>query len=157
MRVAFSSRLPWLSVTLLWLTYSLLGWHLSAYSPVWLVASLGLAVGFAFILVWGSYVLSWITIGLRGVLLALALSALICIAFVFSKLFFQLVLLLVAELFAALEMHTTDFSRNRMLWILILTAEIGIVLGWLTGVVLLPSSGYWFPALNYLDKLYSLA
>jgi len=78
------------------------------------------------------------------------------VAFVFSTLFFQLVLLLVAELFAALEMQTTNFSRNRMLRILILTAEIGLVLGWLMGAVLLPSSDYWFPALEYLDKLYGV-
>jgi len=157
MRLAFSSRFAWLSLALLWLTYSLLGWHLSAYSPIWLAVSLCLAVAFALVLFWGSYVLSWINFGPRGVLLALGLSTLICVAFIFSTLFFQLVLLVVAELFSALEMQTTNLSRRRMLWILILTAEIGVVMGWLIGVALLPSSNYWFPALDYLDKLYGAA
>lgn len=158
MEVAFLSRLPWLPLLLLWLTYVLLGWHLSAYSTIWLVCSFALALILAVILLWSSTrFLPKISLGIRYLILGLTLSALFGAAFVFSRLFLQLVLLLAAELWVDIELLSLDLSRKSVLWILILSTELGLGLGWLTGTVLLPSSRYWSPVIEYLDQLWDLA
>lgn len=158
MEVAFLTRLPWLPLASLWLAYALLGWHLSAYSTIWLAWSFVLAVILAVVLLWGgTYFLPKISPSIRYIILGLALSALVGVAFIFSRLFLQLVLLLAAELWVGIEVQSLDLSRKHILWILILTTEIGLGLGWLTGAMLFPSSHYWFPVIKSLEQLWGLA
>lgn len=145
-------RLPlhWIALVILWLTYTLLGWHLSAYHYSWLIISYGSALIFNLYLTKeGQDIGRLFSFGPRSLVTILVLSGTLTLAVAASSVFALITILLAAELLARVEMQTAGFSRNTAFWALILTAGVGLGLGWLFGALVLPSSQFWIYGLNW--------
>lgn len=148
MKVAFFRKTPWLSLLLFLLTFTSIGWYLSAYNPIWsfwsLVAVFLITVG----IIWfGDDVLRWIGVGSQGLFVVSGLTIVACLAVLASGLFSQVVILLAAEFLARVEMKSAGFSKNHSFCVLAIAAGLGLCLGWATGMTILPSTGWRsFPA-----------
>ena len=132
-------QLPLLPLTLLWLAYGLVGWHLSAHHIVWFVGVLIAIAAIAF--AWTSD--AWLG-GVFGYLPQVLLIALIVsLLITFTALLPMLVtLLIIPALTTALawqEMQVLNF-RGICFWgILIAVAMLGLGVGELTDLLILPS------------------
>jgi hypothetical protein len=135
-------QLPWLVLMLLWLTYGLVGWNLAAYHVIWFMGVLILAL--AMTLSWfGS---RWLkqAIGYipTALLVALMASILTSVALT-SSLFLTIALMpFLATFLAWSEMRFFNFSRTRIFWSLVVIAVLGLGLGELVDLWVLPSARY---------------
>lgn len=139
-------KLPiyWIANAILWLTYTLLGWHLSAYHVSWLIVAFILALLFNFYLTkQGKDIGRLFNFGPRSLITIFALSSLITLAVAASSVFALISILVAAELLARVELQTAGFRRSVAFGIMLATATLGLTLGWLFGNTLLPSSRYW--------------
>lgn len=136
------SRLPWLSLILLWFAYVLVGWNLAAHHVIWFMGLLIMAL--AMTLSWvGS---RWIKQALAYIptvlLVALTVSILVTLAFT-SSLFLALALVpLLTTFFAWNEMRFFNFSQARTFWGLIAIAVLGLSVGEVFDLWVLPSARY---------------
>ncbi len=146
MNVGFLSRSPWLPLVLLWLAYALLGWYLSAHHIVWLlgafVAVLSLAVA------WKSSPLleRFVRFGFQGwfavLTISLILSISVALAVTWSIFLPLIVIPLVTTILAEVEMRFVGLSRLNTFLFLTVMAGVGLGLGELIDIVLLPSMRY---------------
>lgn len=139
-------KLPihWIAIAILWLTYTLLGWHLSAYHFSWLIVAFTLSLILNFYLVKQSKDLGRLfNFGPRSLITIFVLSSLITLAVAASSVFALISILVAAELLARIEMQTAGFRRSLAFGILLTVVTLGLTLGWLFGSLLLPSSRYW--------------
>lgn len=143
MKAAFLRKIPWLSLGLFLLTFSLIGWYLSAYSVIWSFWSLVVVLLITVGIIWfGDDVLRWLGVGSQGLFVVSGLTIVACLAVLSSGLFAQVVMLLAAEFLARVEMKYAGFSRNHTLCVLAIIAGLGLGLGWATGVMIHPSEGW---------------
>lgn len=146
MNVAFFSRIPRLPLVLLWLTYALLGWELSAHHIVWLVgafvAALALAVAWKSSPLLESLVMfcsqGWVVL----LLISLIISISVALAITCSILLTLIVMPLVTTFFAEVEMSFAGFSKRNTFLFLTVISGVGLGLGELIDIVLLPSLRY---------------
>ena len=146
MNVGFLSRSPWLPLVLLWLAYALLGWYLSAHHIVWLlgafVAVLSLAVA------WKSSPLleRFVRFGFQGWFAVLTISLILSISValaVTQPILLPLIVMPLATTFLAeLEMNFAGFSQINKFLTLTIIAGLGLGLGEIIDIVLLPSLRY---------------
>lgn len=146
MNVAFFSRIPRLPLVLLWLTYALLGWELSAHHIVWLVGAFVAALALA--AAWKSSPLfeRLVLFGFQGWFVLLLISLIISISValtVTSSILLSLIFLpLVTTFFAEVEMSFAGFSKRNTFLFLTVISGVGLGLGELIDIVLLPSLRY---------------
>jgi len=139
-------KLPihWIAIAILWLTYTLLGWHLSAYHISWLILAFTLALILNFYLTkQGKDLGRLFNFGPRSLITIFALSSLVTLAVAASSVFALISILFAAELLARVEMQTAGFRRSVAFGMMLTIATLGLALGWLFGNTLLPSSRYW--------------
>lgn len=150
MGVAFLRRVPWVSLALLLLSFALLGWYLSSYHPIWSFWSFVAVVTATMALIWGgNSLLRWLKIGSQGLFFSLGLALVACLAVLVSGLFAQVIMLLGAELLARIQMQFAGFSKNQTLWVLTVVVGLGLGLGWMAGVMLLPKEETSLIQLSY--------
>lgn len=136
------SKLPWLAVILLWFAYALVGWNLAAHHVIWFMGLLIMAL--AMTLSWvGS---GWIKQALDYIptvlLVALTVSILVTLAFT-SSLFLTLALVpFLTTFFTWNEMRFFNFSQTHTFWGLIAIAVLGLGVGELLDLWVLPSDRY---------------
>lgn len=139
-------KIPWLALGILWLAYVLLGWHLAEHHIVWLVGAAVIAV---MLTTAGKGTpllkqLSWFSSqGLfRTVAVSLAIT-LCVILFVSDFQFLGLIFLPVAATFwADLEMRSAQFEQHQILLWFAAIAGLGIGLGEIIDLFLIPSIPY---------------
>ncbi|NJR56474.1 MAG: hypothetical protein HC768_19130 [Acaryochloris sp. CRU_2_0] len=136
------SKLPWLALILLWLAYALVGWNLAVYHVIWFMGLLIIAL--AMTLSWfGS---RWIKQALNYIptvlLVALTASILVTLALT-SSLFLPLALIpFLTTFYAWSEMRFFNRSQNSTFWSLIAIAILGLSVGELLDLWVLPSARY---------------
>ena len=146
MNVAFLSRIPRLPLVLLWLTYALLGWDLSAHHIVWLVGAFVAALALA--VAWKSSPLfeRLIMFGFQGwfvlLLISLITSILVALIVTCSILFNLIIMPLVTIFFAELEMSFAGFSKRDTFLFLTVISGFSLGLGEMIDIVLLPTLRY---------------
>ena len=146
MNTTFLSKTPWLSLLLLWLTYALLGWYLSAHHIVWLVGVFVAAVALA--LTWKSkpwleHLMEFASQGLFVVLIiSLIFSISVSLALTRSLLLALIVVPIVITFLAELEMRFAGLSKFNAFLFLIIIAVLGLGLGEMVDIVFLPSMRY---------------
>lgn len=144
MRAAFLRKIPWLSLALFLLTFSLIGSFLSAYSPIWSFWSLITVLLLTVLIIWfGDDILRWVGVGSQGLFVVSGLTIVACLAVLASGVFAQVVMLLAAEFLARVEMKSAGFNRNHTLLVLATIAALGLGLGWTTGTLLFHSESFY--------------
>lgn len=146
MNIGFISRIPWLGLVLLWLVYALLGWYLSAHHIAWLVGAFVAALALAIVSKsspWVDYLLKFISQGLVAFLLiSLIISTSVALAVTQPILLPLIVMPLITTFFAELEMSFAGFSQINKFLIVTIIAGLGLGLGEIIDIVLLPSLRY---------------
>lgn len=138
-----SYRLPWMSLGLLWFTHVLLGWYLAAHHVIWLVG-IGAIVVMLILTGTGGALLrqiSWFTS--RSLFIAISVSVLVSITiflFVTDFQFLGLIFLPAMTMFLAdLELRSAAFSERQTLLLLVGVAGLGVGIGEIVDLILLPS------------------
>ena len=143
MNVKTFNKVPLLPLMLLWLTYTVLGWYLSAHHIVWLVGAF--IIVFALAVGWNSSywlerLVEFISQKLVTVLIvSLVITTLVALATTWSILL-ELILLPLGTVFLAeIEMCFAGFNRlNRFLMLTVLTG-LGLGLGEMIDILFVPS------------------
>ncbi len=137
-----ASKLPWLALILLWFAYVLVGWNLAAHHVIWFMGLLIIALAMTLSWVgsrWIKHALAYIPTVL---LVALTVSILVTLAFT-SSLFLALALVpFLTTFFAWTEMRFFNFSQTYTFWRLIVIAVLGLSVGELFDLWVLPSARY---------------
>ncbi len=136
------STLPWLALILLWFAYALVGWNLMAHHVIWFMGLL--IIAFAMTLSWAGS--RWIKQVIERIpsllLLALTASILVTLALT-SSLFLPLAFIPFLTTFLAWnEMRFFKLSQIRAFWGLIAIAVLGLSIGELFDLWVLPSARY---------------
>lgn len=146
MNAEFLSRTPWLALTLLGLSYALMGWYLSAHHVLWVVGismtltTLAIAWKGTAIVENLSLLKSTSLLGLiiLGLLLSLPVALLVG-GSLFLNLFF---LPVTTTLFAEFEMRSAGFTQRQLFFYLTLLAGCGIGFGEAIDLALIPSTRF---------------
>jgi cation transport ATPase len=140
-------RIPWLALTLVWLGYVLLGWHLSIYHIAWEVSAWVMSLLLTILCIWGGgSIYRLLRMGPRSIFTMLMLSAAVTVAAVASAIFALITIVLAAEVLTRVEMLISGFNQWQILITLSLVATLGMTVGWWAGTTneyLLPN-GLWF-------------
>ncbi len=136
------SNLPWLALILLWFAYALVGWNLVAHHVIWFMGLL--IIAFAMTLSWAGS--RWIKQVIERIpsllLLAFTASILVTLALT-SSLFLPLAFIPFLTTFLAWnEMRFFKLSQIRAFWGLIAIAVLGLSMGELFDLWVLPSARY---------------
>jgi len=136
------SKVPWLSLTLFWLAYVLVGWTLAAYHIIWFVE--------VFIAV-ATVALVWATTPRLGrlvgdfpqvLLVVLAASGLVALAAT-QFIFFTLVFIpFITTFLAWQDVLSLKLGKLYSFWLLVAVALSGLGLGELVDIFVLPSLRY---------------
>lgn len=140
------SRIPWLPLVLLWLAYALLGWYLSAHHIVWLVGAFVTAFALAIASKsspWLEHLIRFSSQGLVAVLItSLVISTSIALVTTWAILLTLIVIPLGTMFLAEVEMRFAGVSKQNTLLFLTVVAGLGLALGEIIDIVLLPSIRY---------------
>lgn len=125
---------PLLALSLMALSYGLMGWYCAALDAFWNTSSWLLALALTMAFVWGwNTVLRVVMLTPRILVLILALSMTLTIAVSFSDLFVLMIMLIASTLFSRLELQTAGVHRIWTLVIISVIAGSMIGAGWSVG------------------------
>ncbi|OUL17896.1 hypothetical protein [Nostoc sp. 106C] len=142
MNIDFYNRIPWIPLVLLWLAYTLLGWYLAAHHIIWLAGGFITAVALAIARKSITWLEQLFSFGSQTLVIILFLSISIALVATWSLLF-SLFLIPVATTFLAdLEMRFSGFSKFDSFLVLTVLAVLGLVIGEMVDILVLPSSRY---------------
>ncbi|OUL23277.1 hypothetical protein BV378_21565 [Nostoc sp. RF31YmG] len=142
MNIDFYNRIPWIPLVLLWLAYTLLGWYLAAHHIIWLAGGFITAVALAIARKSITWLEQLFSFGSQTLVIILFLSISIALVATWSLLF-SLFLIPVATTFLAdLEMRFAGFSKLDSFLALTVLAVLGLVIGEMIDILVLPSSRY---------------
>lgn len=136
------TKVPWLSLILLWITYVLVGWNLAAHHVIWFVVLL--VIIFSMTGSWaGSKLLEQSLSYIPQVLLVvLAISVLATLSLT-SSLFVTLGLTpFLTTFFAWNEMRFLNFNQRFTVWTLIGMTLLGLGVGEFLDLKVIPSARY---------------
>lgn len=129
-------------LALLWLAYTLLGWYLAAHHIIWLAGGFITAVALAIARKSITWLEQLFSFGSQTVIIILFLSLSIALVATWSLLF-SLFLIPVATTFLAdLEMRFAGLSKFDSFLVLTVLAVLGLVIGEMVDILVLPSSRY---------------
>lgn len=144
MKVPSAGKLPWLAFAILWLTYLVLGWHLSAFHFAWSIGLFLGAISLNLALTTEGYELGRLfSFGPRSILTILLLSGTVTLAFAAAAVFALLLILLASKLLTRVEMQICGFSNRTAFWALSIISTLGLAGGWLFGTLVFQSSNFW--------------
>ncbi|BAY27084.1 hypothetical protein NIES2100_69050 [Calothrix sp. NIES-2100] len=134
--------MPWMPLALLWLAYTLLGWYLAAHHIIWLAG--GFIAGVAIAIARKS--ISWLerllTFGSQTLVIILFLSISIGTIATWSIIYSLFLIPLATTFLADLEMRFAGFRKLDSFLILTVLAVLGLVVGEMIDILILPSSRY---------------
>ncbi len=142
MDVGFFNRFPVMPLVLLWLAYTLLGWYLAAHHIVWLMGAFIVAVAIGIVrksIVWLERLVAF---GSKTLVVILFVSASVAFVETWSLLFSLFVIPLATTWLADLEMRFAGFNKTDSFWILTVLAGLGLTVGEIVDILLLPSSRF---------------
>ncbi|QIR37481.1 hypothetical protein HCG51_12700 [Tolypothrix sp. PCC 7910] len=140
MNIEFYSKIPWMSLGLLWLAYALLGWYLAAHHIIWLVGGFIAVVALAIVRKSIYWLERLINFGSQTLIVVLFLSLSIAIVATWSLLFSLFLIPVVTTLLADLELRFAGFNKIDAFLVLTILALLGLVVGETIDILLLPSS-----------------
>lgn len=146
MNIRFTSKIPWLSLSLFSLTYALIGWYLSAHHIVWLVGAFVATAALA--ITWKSSPLltklvEFCSQGLIVILVtSMVISMLVALAVTWSMLLKLFVVPLAATFLAEIEMESAGFCQINKFLFLATLAGLGLSIGEAIDIGLIPSIRY---------------
>lgn len=124
--------------------YGLVGWHCSAYNPLWNIGSWAFAIGLTYLFLWRWRMISRAILrGPKTLVSMLALSLTLTMAISFSRLFLTLILVVSSTIFTRLELQGAGLNRFWTLVTLSIVSGGMIGLGWVLGKTFYPGSPYW--------------
>ncbi len=132
-----TKMLPWAALALLLFAYSTIGMFLAEFSIAWF--SWALAIGGAFLVTmvftFPQFQLKrefsrWLQSDIGAFILLVIASALLSVMLLWLHIFLRLVTILAAETLARLELSSSGFSVVKSFWLLMITALLGLALGW---------------------------
>ncbi|HEY9849661.1 MAG TPA: hypothetical protein V6D28_09405 [Leptolyngbyaceae cyanobacterium] len=140
MNLVFLKKIPFAPLSLLCLAYALLGWYLSAHHLFWLVGAFIVAVTLTIAwknLIWlenleKSTFLTWLV----ALMVSLSIALIATHWILLSGL---IILLLATTSLANIEIHLAGFSKQDKFWILIISVVLGLVIGEIIDIAVLPS------------------
>lgn len=143
MNLVFLKKIPLASLALLCLAYALLGWYLAAHHLFWLVGAFIAAITLTIAwknLIWLEKLekytfLTWIVALIVSVSIALIATHWILLSGL-------IILLLATTVLANIEIHLAGFTGQEKFWILIISAVVGLVIGEIIDIAILPSIRY---------------
>lgn len=143
MNLVFLKKIPLPSLALLCLAYALLGWYLAAHHLFWLVGAFMAALSLTIVwknLIWlenleKSTFLTWIVALMVSVAIALIGTHWILLSGL-------IILLLATTILANIEIHLAGFTKQEKFWILIISVVLGLVIGEIIDIAVLPSIRY---------------
>ncbi len=127
---------------LLWLAYALLGWDLAAHHIIWLAGAFVAAVAIAVVRKSFSWLEYLVEFGSRALVIILFLSASIALVATWSLIFSLFLIPIATTWLADLEMRFAGFNKLDSFWILTVLAGLGLIMGEMVDILLLPSSRY---------------
>ncbi len=140
MNLVFLKKIPFAPLALLCLAYALLGWYLSAHHLFWLVGAFIVAV--ILTIAWKNLIwleklekytfLTWLV----ALMVSLSIALIATHWILLSGL---IILLLATTSLANIEIYLAGFSEQDKFWILIISAVLGLVIGEIIDIALLPS------------------
>lgn len=143
MNLVFFKKMPLLSLALVCLAYALLGWYLAAHHLFWLVGAFMAALSLT--IVWKNIIwleklekytfLTWIVALMVSVSIALIGTHWILLSGL-------IILLLATTILANIEIHLAGFTKQEKFWILIISVGLGLVIGEIVDIAVLPSMRY---------------
>ncbi|MBW4685105.1 MAG: hypothetical protein KME40_08385 [Komarekiella atlantica HA4396-MV6] len=142
MNVEFLHRMPLMPLILLWLAYALLGWDLAAHHIIWLAGAFVAAVAIAVVRKSFSWLEYLVEFGSRALVIILFLSASIALVATWSLIFSLFLIPIATTWLADLEMRFAGFNKLDSFWILTVLAGLGLIMGEMVDILLLPSSRY---------------
>jgi hypothetical protein len=136
------TRIPIKPLILIWLAYTWLGWYLSAYHIGWLVGALVLI--FVLTLIWKttSWLEKLIEIGSKTLVVVLFLSLSVALVASWSLLFSLVLMPLATTMLTNMELRLSGLTRLDRLILLSVSAGLGLVIGEVIDICLLPSIRY---------------
>lgn len=136
-------KFPFIPLGLVGLGYTLVGWRLSAYNPVWGIISAGLAGIITVLLIWGTgSILRVMRLGPRSILTMLFLSSAVTMVVVAPSIFALIAILLATETLVRLEMQSAGYRGSQILAVIMQVALLGILVGWAIGNYLVPGQPF---------------
>jgi hypothetical protein len=149
MNVKFRRRLPWLSLALLCLAYTLLGWYLSAHHIFLLIGAFGVSLSLAFI--WKN--IPWLerllTSGYQGLLAVASISILLSLLVTWSPLITLIVLPVLTAFWAGVEVQLAGFNKLDTLLLLVSIAVASLGLSEVIDIIFWQCSRSAFWCLNW--------
>ncbi|MGM3305335.1 hypothetical protein ACSQ6I_04985 [Anabaena sp. WFMT] len=142
MNIVFFHKVPVNALVLLWLAYNLLGWYLAAHQIAWLVGAFVAVLAIAIVRKSNSWLESLLVFGSQTLIVVLFLSASIALIAIWSILFSIFLIPLATTLLADLEMRFSGFNKKDSFWILTVIAGLGLAVGEMIDILILPSIKY---------------
>lgn len=143
-----AKKFPWLSLTLLLVSYSTLGWVLAeAKSSLYtLLLAVALVLLFTEILAAPAsnsrkFINRWLSSDSKAFVLILALAFFAGAIVVWIDIVAHIFVLMSAGLLARLDLHTTGLGQWQAFWILAALSLAGFTVGWVAHYYLYPLSG----------------
>lgn len=136
------NRIPLMPLFLLWLTYALLGWDLSAHHIIWLVGIFVAAVVLAVLWKSNSWLDHLIRFGSQTLILVLILTTSVALVATWSLLLNFFLMPFATTILANIEMRFAGFNKLDRFLILSLLAGFGLAVGETIDLVIVPSSRY---------------
>lgn len=136
------NRIPLMPLVLLWLTYALLGWDLSAHHIIWLMGIFVAAVVLAVLWKSNSWLEYLIRFGSQTFVLVLILTTSVALVATWSLLLNFFLMPFATTILANIEMRFAGFNKLDRFLILSLLAGFGLAVGETIDLVIVPSSRY---------------
>jgi hypothetical protein len=137
-----NQKIPIIPLFLLWLAYAVLGWYLAAHHIIWLVGAFIITVAIAIVRKSISWLENLVALGSRTLVVILFLSISIALVATWSLLFSLLLIPLASTLLADLEMRFAGFNKLDSFLTITVLASLGLVVGEIIDILLLPSGRY---------------
>jgi hypothetical protein len=128
---------PWAALVLLLSAYSTLGMFLAEFPLTWVHWTLAIA---GVVLVTTVFTLPqfqlkqwfwpWLRSDISAFILLVVAAALVSVMLLWLHIFLKLVALLAAETLVRLELSPSGFGMVKSFWLLMITALLGLALGW---------------------------
>jgi hypothetical protein len=137
------SKISWrASLVLLWSAYALVGWNLAAHHVIWFMGFLSIALSITMSWV-GNRLLKQALQYIPTVLLVILTASLLVALVLTSSLFLTLAFVPFLTTYLAWnEMRFVKFSQMRTFWILLAIAILGLGIGEILDLWILPSARY---------------
>ncbi|MBD2036735.1 hypothetical protein H6F76_17135 [Leptolyngbya sp. FACHB-321] len=134
---SLTKTFPWAALILLFSAYSTVGMFLAEFPFIWVNWTLAIAGVFLVTMVftfpqfqskqWFSH---WLRSDTSAFILLVVAAALLSVMLLWIHIFLKLVTILAAETLTRLELSSSGFSVVKSFWLLMITALLGLTLGW---------------------------